>query len=93
MDGTERITVRLPADTHTLLKRMVDSGQYSDMSELINDAISYFLKAHLSPEDMRDILEQEPEDDGSLDDFVSSQDDVDDAIKDAVRSYLNRHIR
>ena len=92
MDGTERVTLRLPTDMVVLLKSMVDSGQYSDLSEAVRDAIDLFLKTNLTVEDMIRLRNETSLDD-SLDELTSSQDDVDDAIKDAVRSYLNRRIR
>lgn len=93
MDGTERVTLRLPTDMVVLLKSMVDSGQYSDMSEAVRDAIDYFLKKNMTVEEMIRLRNETSLDDFSLDDITSSEDDVDDAIKEAVRSYLNRRIR
>ena len=92
MDGTERVTLRLPTDMVVLLKSMVDSGQYSDMSEAVRDAIDYFLKKNMTVEEMIRLRNETSLDDFSLDDITSSEDDVDDAIKEAVRAYLEKRM-
>ena len=92
MEGTERITLRLPADSIILLKSMVDDGDYHDISEAVRDAIDSFIKSRMTVEEMIEARSRCSMEDVSLDDLVSSDDDIDAAIKDAVKAYLERKL-
>lgn len=92
MEGTERITLRLPADSIILLKSMVDDGDYHDISEAVRDAVDSFIKSRMTVEEMIEARSRRSMEDVSLDDLVSSDDDIDAAIKDAVKAYLERKL-
>ena len=92
MEGTERITLRLPADSIILLKSMVDDGDYHDISEAVRDAVDSFIKIRMTVEEMIEARSRRSMEDVSLDDLVSSDDDIDAAIKDAVKAYLERKL-
>jgi len=63
MTDTERVTVRLPSDTLTLLQSLVDEGQFSSLSEAVVTAVNDLIGARLTPEDVEQILASPKEDD------------------------------
>jgi Arc/MetJ-type ribon-helix-helix transcriptional regulator len=63
MTDTERVTVRLPSDTLTLLQSLVDEGQFSSLSEAVVTAVNDLIGARLTPEDVEEILASPKEDD------------------------------
>ena len=90
MEGTERVTLRLPSDTVILLKSMVDDGDYHDLSEAVTDAIDKFIKERMTVEQMMKAKDRTSLDDGSLEELMSTRDDMDEAIQDAVKVYLEK---
>ncbi len=90
MDGTERITVRLPTDSIILLKSLVDDGTYHDISEAVRDAVDALIKKNMTVEEMIAARSRTTLDENALEGLTSTDTEVDDAIKDAVRVYLER---
>ncbi|MBQ7702210.1 MAG: hypothetical protein IJT54_07400 [Candidatus Methanomethylophilaceae archaeon] len=90
MDGTERITVRLPTDSIILLKSLVDDGTYHDISEAVRDAVDALIKKNMTVEEMIAARSRTTLDGNALEGLTSTDTEVDDAIKDAVRVYLER---
>ena len=93
MEGTERVTLRLPSDSIILLKSMVDDGLYHDLSEAVTDAIDKFIKDRMTVEQMMRAKERTSVDDGSLDELMMVKDDMDEAIQDAVKVYLEKRTK
>ena len=85
MDGTERITVRLPTDSIILLKSLVDDGTYHDISEAVRDAVDALIKKNMTVEEMIAARSRTTLDGNALEGLTSTDTEVDDAIKDAVR--------
>ena len=90
MDGTERITVRLPTDSIILMKSLVDDGTYHDISEAVRDAVDALIKKNMTVEEMIAARSRTTLDENALEGLTSTDTEVDDAIKDAVRVYLER---
>ena len=90
MDGTERITVRLPTDSIILLKSLVDDGTYHDISEAVRDAVDALIKKNMTVEEMIAARSRTTLDGNALEGLTSTDTEVDDAIKDAVKAYLER---
>lgn len=90
MDGTERITVRLPTDSIILLKSLVDDGTYHDISEAVRDAVDALIKKNMTVEEMIAARSRTTLDENALEGLTSTDSEIDDAIKDAVKAYLER---
>ncbi len=90
MDGTERITVRLPTDSIILLKSLVDDGTYHDISEAVRDAVDALIKKNMTVEEMIAARSRTTLDGNALEGLTSTDSEIDDAIKDAVKAYLER---
>jgi Arc/MetJ-type ribon-helix-helix transcriptional regulator len=45
-DGTERVTVSLPAGTAAVLRDLVDQGKARSVSQLLADAVAPVVRAH-----------------------------------------------
>jgi len=90
MDGTERITVRLPTDSIILLKSLVDDGTYHDISEAVRDAVDALIKKNMTVEEMIAARSRTTLDENALEGLTSTDSEIDDAIKDAVKVYLER---
>ena len=90
MDGTERITVRLPTDSIILLKSLVDDGTYHDISEAVRDAVDALIKKNMTVEEMIAARSRTTLDGNALEGLTSTDSEIDDAIKYAVKAYLER---
>jgi Arc/MetJ-type ribon-helix-helix transcriptional regulator len=96
MSPTERITVRLPSDTAELIQRLIDSGEYSNVSDVIRVALDEFLKARFSSGNVGRVTVELPKTKVlELEALVQDGDSVslDDAIRNAVREYTRARIR
>ena len=96
MRPTERITVRLPADKAELVQRLVDSGEFANVSDVIREALDEFLKMRFSSGNYDRVTVELPKAKViELEALVQDGDSVslDDAIRNAVREYTRARIR
>jgi len=96
MGRTERITVRLPSDTAELIQRLVDSGEYDNVSDVIRDSLDDFLRTRFSSGSCDRVTVELPKAKViELEALVQDGDSVslDDAIRNAVREYTRARIR
>ena len=96
MRSTERITVRLPPDTAELMQRLTDSGEYSNVSEIIREALDEFLKIRFPAGNTDRVTVELPKTKVmELESLVQDGDSVslDDAIRNAVREYTRARLR
>jgi Arc/MetJ-type ribon-helix-helix transcriptional regulator len=96
MSATERITVRLPPDTAELVQKLVDSGEFSNVSDVIREALDDFLKIRFSTGNVERFTVELPKAKVlELESLVQDGDSVsmDDAIRNAVREYTRARLR
>lgn len=96
MEPTERVTVRLNSETVVLLKALVDSGEYQNLSDVVRDAIDSFVSARFTPENIAKITVDLPKKRATeLEELVREGDAVsmEDAIRSAVLEYVRSRIR
>jgi Arc/MetJ-type ribon-helix-helix transcriptional regulator len=96
MNSTERITVRLPSDKAESVQRLVDSGEYGNVSDVIREALDEFLKARFPSGNVDRVTVELPRSKVvELESLVHDGDSVslDDAIRNAVREYTRARIR
>jgi Arc/MetJ-type ribon-helix-helix transcriptional regulator len=95
MNGTERITVRIPAEKVKALQALVDNGTFPTISDAIRTAIDTFVEKHFTPEYIERVTIELPKGNVvELEALVKDGDSVsiDDAIRNAVREYVRRRI-
>ena len=96
MNSTERITVRLPSDTAELIQRLIDRGEYPNVSDVIREALDEFLRTRFSSGNVDRVTVELPKAKViELESLVQDGDSVslDDAIRNAVREYTRARIR
>jgi Arc/MetJ-type ribon-helix-helix transcriptional regulator len=87
----ERVTVRLPAETLQILSGLVDSGEYSNISDVVRTAVEEFISARFTPDNISKITVDLPKTKVvELESLVRNGDSVslDDAVRNAVREYV-----
>lgn len=93
---SERVTVRIPKDKVTALQTMVDSGQYSTISDVVRAAIDAFVDTHFTPEHITRMTVELPKGNVvKLEELVHDGDaiSVDDAVRNAVRDYVRMRLK
>ncbi|MCL2785788.1 MAG: ribbon-helix-helix protein, CopG family [Methanomassiliicoccaceae archaeon] len=96
MNPAERITVRLPPDTAELVQRLVDSGKFQNVSDVIREALDEFLRVRFPSGNVERVTVELPKAKViELESLVQDGDSVsmDDAIRNAVREYTRSRIR
>jgi len=96
MGATERITVRLSPEKAELVQKLVDSGEYANVSDVIREALDDFLKVRFSSGNLNRITVELPKSKVvELEALVQDGDSIslDDAIRNAVREYTKARIR
>jgi Arc/MetJ-type ribon-helix-helix transcriptional regulator len=96
MNSSDRITVRLPAEQAELVQRLVDSAEFSNVSDVIREALDEFLKARFNSGNLNRVTVELPKAKViELEALVQDGDSVslDDAIRNAVREYTRARIR
>ena len=88
---SERVTIRIPTERIKALQALVDSGQYSTISDAIRAALDKFVEDRETPEYIQRMTIELPKGNVvELQDLVHTGDSVsvDDAIRNAVREYV-----
>ena len=96
MNPTERVTVRLTSDTAELIQRLIDSGEFSSVSDVIREALDEFLKLRFPSGNVERVTVELPRSKVlELESLVQDGDSVsmDDAIRNAVREYTRSRLR
>ncbi|MDR0198488.1 MAG: type II toxin-antitoxin system ParD family antitoxin [Methanomassiliicoccaceae archaeon] len=96
MGASERITVRLSPEMAELVQKLVDSGEYANVSDVIRVALDEFLKTRFTSGNLNRITVEIPKAKViELESLVQDGDSVslDDAIRNAVREYTKARIR
>ena len=92
---SERVTIRVPKDKLDILQGLVDSGQYSNTSDVIRAAIDSFVEAKFTPEHITRMTVELPKGNVvKLEELVHDGDaiSVDDAVRNAVREYVRKRL-
>ncbi len=90
---SERITVRLDKETVSLLDRLSEEDEYRNVSDVVRNAIEFFLESKFPPGHIQKVTVDVPKTSMSdLENLVMEGDSVsvDDAIRNAVREYLRK---
>ncbi len=96
MESTERVTVRLSSDTLAVLRTLVDSGEYQNLSEILREAIEDFISIRFTPDNISKILVEIPKKRATeLENLVKEGDAIsmDDAVRNAVTEYIRSKMR
>ncbi len=96
MESTERVTVRLSSDTLAVLRTLVDSGEYQNLSDILREAIEDFISIRFTPDNISKILVEIPKKRATeLENLVKEGDAVsmDDAVRNAVTEYIRSKMR
>lgn len=92
MESTERITVRLSSDTVAILRTLVESGNYPNLSDVVREAIDEFISIKFTPENISMIMVEIPKKRAAeLEDLIKEGDAV--SMEDAIRSAVTEYIR
>ena len=93
---SERVTIRIPKDRVDALQKLVDDGQFTNMSDAIRAAIDSFVETHFTPEHIQKLTVELPKGNVvKLEELVHSGDSisVDDAVRNAVREYVRMRLQ
>jgi Arc/MetJ-type ribon-helix-helix transcriptional regulator len=96
MESTERVTVRLSSDTLAVLRTLIDSGEYQNLSDIVRQAIDEFVAARFTPDNISKITVEIPKKRAvELESLVKEGDAVsmDDAVRNAVTEYIRSKMR
>lgn len=96
MEATGRITVRLTPEMAEMVQRLVDSGEYANVSDVIREALDGFLKSRFPTGSLNRVTVELPKAKViELEALVQDGDSVslDDAIRNAVREYTKARIK
>lgn len=93
---SERVTIRIPSDRLAALQKLVDQGQFGNMSDAIRAAIDSFVETHFTPDHIAKLTVELPKGNVvKLEELVHSGDSisVDDAVRNAVREYVRLRLQ
>jgi len=96
MNPTERITVRLPSETAEMIQKLVDSGEYSSVSDVIREALESFLSIRFPSGGANKVIVELPRSKVmELETLINDGESIslDDAIRDAVREYTRARLK
>lgn len=96
MTGTERITIRISSEKSAQLQSMVDSKEFSNISDVIRSAIDVFLEDRNVTDNIHRMRVELPKAKAiELEALVRDGDSIsmDDAIRNAVREYTRTRIK
>ncbi|UAL07790.1 MAG: hypothetical protein KRP56_00535 [Candidatus Methanogranum gryphiswaldense] len=95
MTSTERVVVRLTPDTIAVLDTLVQSGEFSSLSDVIMGAIKDFISKKFTAEEISKVLEELPNkkiiDPESLMESGTPT-DMDAAVRAAVGNYVRNRM-
>ena len=93
MNTSDRITVRLTPEAHAKLAKLVEEGDYRNVSDVVRHAIDFYLNKKFPPEHIEKVMVDVPKTNmNDLQTLVHDGDSVsvDDAIRNAVREYVRK---
>ena len=93
---SERVTVRIPKDKIEALQTLIDTGQYSNVSDVVRAAIDEFVTTHITPSHITRMTVELPKGNMvKLEELVHEGDaiSVDDAVRNAVRDYVRKRLQ
>lgn len=93
---SERVTIRIPKDRVAALQKLVEQGQFTNMSDAIRAAIDSFVETHFTPDHIEKFMVELPKGNVvKLEELVHSGDSisVDDAVRNAVREYVRLRLK
>ncbi|MEA4978246.1 MAG: ribbon-helix-helix domain-containing protein [Methanomassiliicoccaceae archaeon] len=96
MESTERVTVRLSSDTLAVLRTLVDSGEYQNLSDILREAIEDFISIKFTPDNISKMMVEIPKKRATeLENLVKEGDAIsmDDAVRNAVTEYIRSKMR
>ena len=92
---SERVTIRIPTDKLEVLQRLVDTGEFGTLSDVVRSAIDKFVEDKLAPAHIERMTVEFPKGNiVELEKLVNSGDSVsiEDAVRNAVREYLRTQV-
>lgn len=93
---SERVTIRIPKDRVDALQKLVEQGQFTNLSDAIRAAIDSFMQAKSTPDHIERLTVELPKGNVvKLEELVHSGDSisVDDAVRNAVREYVRMRLQ
>ena len=93
---SERVTIRIPKDRLDSLQKLVEQGQFGNLSDAIRASIDAFVDQHFTPDHIEKLTVELPKGNVvSLEELVHSGDSisVDDAVRNAVREYVRMRLQ
>ena len=93
---SERVTIRIPKDRLDALQKLVEEGQFTNLSDAIRAAIDSFVETKFTPEHIKKLTLELPKlHHVSLEELVHSGDaiSVDEAVRNAVREYVRMRLQ
>jgi Arc/MetJ-type ribon-helix-helix transcriptional regulator len=93
---SERVTIRIPKDRVDALQKLVEQGQFTNMSDAIRAAIDAFVETQFTPDHIEKFTVELPRGNMvKLEELVHSGDSisVDDAVRNAVREYVRLRLQ
>ena len=96
MPPTERVTIRLSAESIDKMQDLVSSGKFETITDVIREAVDEFLGKYYSPDNMQKVTVDLPKNNAvELESLVQDGDSIsiDDAIRNAVREYTRTRLK
>ena len=93
---SERVTIRIPKDRLDALQKLIEQGQFGNLSDAIRASIDAFVDTHFTPDHIEKLTVELPKGNVvSLEELVHSGDSisVDDAVRNAVREYVRMRLQ
>jgi Arc/MetJ-type ribon-helix-helix transcriptional regulator len=93
---SERVTIRIPKDRLDALQKLIDQGQFDNLSDAIRAAIDSFVETKFTPDHIEKLTVELPKGNVvKLEELVHAGDSisVDDAVRNAVREYVRLRLQ
>lgn len=93
---SERVTIRIPKDRVDALQKLVEQGQFTNLSDAIRASIDAFVETQFTPDHIEKLTVELPKGNMiKLEELVHSGDSisVDDAVRNAVREYVRLRLQ
>lgn len=94
MDSTERVGVRLSSEALAVLRELVDTGEFTSMSDAVREAVDALIRSRFTQEEVFEIVGRQ----GSrktveFDSLVrDGETSLEDAVRSAVRDMVNSRL-
>ena len=93
---SERVTIRIPKDRVDALQKLVEQGQFTNLSDAVRAAVDAFVATQFTPDHIEKLTVELPKGNMiKLEELVHSGDSisVDDAVRNAVREYVRLRLQ